>query len=182
MRWHDGLDALFNDLEQQAQGLHLAERDAELAERSRAEYAQVALAGRLQASIGCEVRLDVRGLGAVAGVVTRVGRDWMAVQPTEPAVTWIVRTAALGRVRGLSPRSVSEEARPAVARLGLASVLRGLAEGASPVVVQHLDGTQARAQVLRVGADFVEVEHGDGGGRPVTDVLPFSGIAAVREA
>ena len=40
------VNALLEDLEQQALGLHLLARDQELAEREQAEYAQVSLRGR----------------------------------------------------------------------------------------------------------------------------------------
>ena len=41
MAWEEELFALLDDLEQQAEALYDAERDAELADRSRAEYQQV---------------------------------------------------------------------------------------------------------------------------------------------
>ena len=47
MGWEDELFALFDDLEEQASALYAAERDVEVADRSRAEYQQVTLAGRL---------------------------------------------------------------------------------------------------------------------------------------
>ena len=52
---------LFDDLEQQAEGLALAERDARVAERCRAEYAEVDLVARLHASVGTPVQVEVRG-------------------------------------------------------------------------------------------------------------------------
>ena len=59
MRWEERLLDLFDDLEQQADGIALAERDALVAEQSRAEYAAVTLADRLHASVGTRLLLDV---------------------------------------------------------------------------------------------------------------------------
>src|SRR6185436_16834930 len=65
--WDERLFDLLDDLEGQAEALYAAERDAELADRSRAEYAGVTLAGRLMASVGRDVLLDVDGTGPVRG-------------------------------------------------------------------------------------------------------------------
>ena len=71
MRWEERLLDLFDDLEQQAEGLALAERDALVAEQSRSEYAAVALADRLHASVGTRLLLDVGGFGALDGRLVR---------------------------------------------------------------------------------------------------------------
>ena len=63
MGWEEHLFALFDDLEQQAEALYDAERDVELADRSRAEYHHVSLASRLMASLDREVVLDLLGGG-----------------------------------------------------------------------------------------------------------------------
>ena len=63
MRWEYQLGDLFDDLEQQAEGLALTERDALVAEQSRAEYAQVDLTARLHASRGTRLVLQVSGVG-----------------------------------------------------------------------------------------------------------------------
>ena len=52
MVWDERLFDLLDDLEGQAEALYAAERDAELADRSRAEYASVTLESRLMASTG----------------------------------------------------------------------------------------------------------------------------------
>ena len=67
MPWEEQLFSLLDDLEQQAEALYDSERDVELADRSRAEYAQVTLASRLMASVDEEVGLEVRGVGFVHG-------------------------------------------------------------------------------------------------------------------
>src|SRR3954454_8398380 len=101
MRWEERLLDLFDDLEQQAEGLALIGRDAEVAELSRAEYAQVDLADRLHASEERSVRFGVNGFGLIEARLARVGEGWclLADGPTE----WVVRTAAVRCGRALAP-------------------------------------------------------------------------------
>ena len=179
MRWEERLLGFFEDLEQQAEGLALAERDAEVAERVRAEYAQVGLAARLHASVGREVTLGVSGCGRVTGTLSRVGRDWclVAAGPRE----WVVRLAAVGHLRGLADRGLPESAQPLGGRLGIGSALRGLAESRTTVTVHAVDGTAYRGLLRRVGADFVEVLPGPeepGSSPDEVIVLPFTAIGA----
>jgi hypothetical protein len=179
MRWEERLLDVFDDLEQQAEGLALTGRDTEVAEQSRAEYARVDLAARLHASVGRPLRLDVRGPGVVEGRLARAGEGWCLVG--DGAVEWLVRTAAVVAVRGVSQQGRAMDARPVTARLGLTSALRGVAETRSVVVVHHVDATSLRGVLGRVGADFVEIGVGDdrATSREVV-LLPFSGLAAVR--
>jgi hypothetical protein len=182
MRWEERLFDLFDDLEQQAEGLALIGRDAEVAELSRAEYAQVDLAARLHASVGRPVRLGVCGLGLVEARLAGVGEGWCLVANGQ--TEWLVRTAAIRSARGLSQRGRAAVARSVTARLGLTSTLRGVAETRAEVVVHHLDGTSQRGLLGRVGADFVELAVGnDPGGTPGpgdVEVVPFGMLAAVR--
>jgi hypothetical protein len=174
--WEKRVLDLFDDLEQQAEGLALAERDATVAELGRAEYAEVELAARLHASVGHPVQLVVQGAGTVHGRLQRVGSGWCVVQGDDGRSGTVARTAALISARGLSPRAVPEVARGPLARLGFASVLRRLAEEAQPLVMVLVDGAVRRGSPLRVGADFVEVTAGDGG----VEVVPFPAVATVR--
>jgi hypothetical protein len=174
MRWEERLLDLFDDLEQQADGLALAERDALVAEQSRAEYAGVDLAARLAASVGARVWLDVQGVGGLDGVLRRTGDGWLVLGAGAQA--WVVRLAAVRRARGLSEGAVDAAARPLTARLGLASALRGLAETRLEAVLHGTDGQVTRAVLGRVGRDFVEVRPADG---PV-EVVPFAAVAALR--
>jgi hypothetical protein len=184
MRWEEMLLDLFDDLEQQAEGLALAERDVEVAELSRAEYAHVDFASRLHASLGHRVVLVVAGLGHVEATVERVGVDWLLADDDQHE--WILRTAALGHVRGLSEQAVGEEHRPVPARVGLGSALRGVAESRAAVVLHRIDGGSVRGQLRRVGADFVELwvsEHAEAwtpGPEGHVEVVPFVAVAAVR--
>lgn len=178
-----GLGGLFEDLEQQAAGMHLAERDAELLDRARGEYASVTLASRVHASIDRRVVLTLTGGELLDGTLVGAGPDWCIVSTPEPLADWLVRLAEVAVAQGLSGRAVPEAARPAVARLGFGSALHRLA-GESPLVVLHLvSGRDLRVRVVRIGADFVEVEPE----RPDSTVavgsaalVPFGAVRAVR--
>jgi hypothetical protein len=179
MTWDDRLARLLEDLEQQADGLAMAERDAQVAELSRAEYAQVDLAGRLHASVGRRLQVGVTGAGTVDGSLARVGQGWCLLEVG--TAEWIVRLPAVGSVRGLSDRSVGAQARPLGARLGVASALRGVGESGGEAVVLRLDGGSARGTLGRVGADFVDLRLGEGRSGHL-ETVPFAALAAVRTA
>lgn len=153
------LFSLLDDLEQQAQGVFAVERDLEVAERAQAEYAAVTLASRLMASLGREVALEVEGVGPVTGTLRRVAEGWSLV--AGPRGEWLVRTAALIHARGLSGRSVPQEAWPASARLGLGSALRRIASSGSPCRLLLRDGSAHTARLGRIGSDFVEARVGE---------------------
>lgn len=185
MHWEERLLALFDDLEQQAEGLALSARDAEVAELGRAEYAQVDLASRLHGSLGRRVGLAVTGVGRLDARLGRVGSDWCLAETATHE--WLVRLDAVTRVGGLGEQAVDPRHRALAARLGFGSALRGVAEDGAPVLVHLLDGTQARGWLRRVGADFLElraeqdVAWGDrAGGR--LDAVSFAAVAGVRRA
>lgn len=175
---------VFDDLEQQAEGLALTERDAAVAELSRSGYAEVDLGSRLHAAAGRRLTIGVSGLGAVRGTVGRAGDGWLLLlgDPHE----WVVRLAAVSWVRGLPDRVARPAERPLGARLGLASVLRSVAADQDAVTVHRVDGAAVAARLHRVGADFVEVRP-SGAGEPSwagspdeVEIVPFSALAAVR--
>lgn len=170
---------LLEDLEAQAESAYDAERQVDLADRSRAEYREVTLAARLVASLGRELDVDVAGVGPVRGVLDRTGDGWLLLRA--PASDWVVRTAALQRVVGASDRAVPEAAWSPLQRLSVASLLRRLADSGSRCVVHTRDGGRHEVVVSRVGADFVEVTEGTGATRrPV--LVALDGLAAVQSA
>jgi len=171
---------LFDDLEQQAEGLALVERDAEVAEQVRVEYAGVDLESRVHGSVGRVVTLSLDGGLTVRGEIARAGRGWCLVcaEPREQAGQgeWVVNLALLTGSTGLGPRAVAAEARGVAARLGLGSVLRRLMESREPVVLVRSDGVRVRGRVARAGADFVEiVSEADG-----LEVVALRALAALR--
>lgn len=173
------LEDLFEDLEQQAAGLELAERDAELLDRTRGEYAVVTLADRVHASVGRVVELTLRSGQRVSGTITSAGVDWCSVGSPDGRDVRLVRIAAVAAARGLSARSLPEPARPVVARLGFGSALHRFAEASPEVVVRLASGPAVHASLRRVGADFVEVEAAEPGDPGPTLLLAFSAIEAV---
>ena len=174
MGWDERLFDLLDDLEGQAEALYAVEREAELADRSRAEYAAVTLASRLMSSTGDEVALDLAGVGRVAGTLQRIGTGWCLVRAG--GSDWLVLLEAVVSVAGASDRSVPEVAWSPLARLGPGSMLRRLADVAVPSVVHTRDGDRRQVTLIRVGRDFVEAV--DDAGRGM--LLPLRNLAAVQ--
>lgn len=174
MSWEQELFAFLDDLESQASAAFEADREAEMADRSRAEYQQVTLAGRLMASVGSEVVLGVHGVGVLRGTLERVATGWLLIR-SAPAVDWIVRQEALTTVTGVSERAVPAVAWDAVARLGIGSALRRLAESGERCLLHLTDGTRQDGELRRVGADFVELYDA---GR--LSLVAFEALAAVQ--
>jgi hypothetical protein len=173
--WEDELFAYLDDLEGQAAALYDAERAEELAERSRAEYAEVTLAARLMASVGHELTVEVAGVGPVTGRLDRVATGWCLLGG--PGQDWVVVLAAVAAVTGAAERAVPEVAWTPVTRLGLGSALRRIADSGDPCALHLSDGRRHEGVVLRVGADFVEVSEGEAG-RLV--LVAFEQLSAVQ--
>ncbi len=182
MRW----GGLFDDLEAQAEALATAERAAEVEERVRIAVAGQRLRDRLRPAVGSPVRLRCSGGLAVAGVLQRVGPDWLLVDEGQ-GQECVVPLAAVLTVGGLTRLVADPADEGAVARrLGIAHVLRGLARDRSAVRIWLVDATVLAGTLDRVGADFVELAvHPVGEARRRGDVrevqvLPFAAIAGVR--
>jgi hypothetical protein len=174
--WEERLLAVFDDLEQQAEGLSLAARDTDVAELGRAEYAEVDLAARLHASVGRVVRLDVAGWGRHEVGLERVGRDCALVRAGGP-----VTVVNLDHLRGasrLDPGARPEPLRRVTARLGLASALRHLAEEVDRVTLVRVDGDRRTGRLGRLGADFLELLEESG----QVEVVPLAALAALTPA
>jgi hypothetical protein len=151
MRWHE----LFADLEGQARAAEAAERDSEVADRTRAELAQITVMARLYAYVGSQVRLQVVGAGDVTGRLMRVGADWvLLVTPDET----VVAAAAIGAVVNLGAGATAPEAISAVAaRTHLTAVLRAMARDRSTIVICLRQGGTFVGTPDRVGADWVDL-------------------------
>ncbi len=177
MGWEKSVFAVFDDLEQQAEGLHLAERDAEVADLTVAEYSLVALGARLHASLGWEVSVRLVGGTAVTGRLGRVGEDWLLLECG--AEEWIVRHRGIASVTGLSGRADHEAAWSVMDKLSLRAVLRALAGAGERCLVHFVDDHRVDGLVGRVGRDFLELTVGEGRLRRV-EVVPLAGIAALQ--
>lgn len=174
MSWEEELFALFDELEEQASALYDADRGAELADRSRAEYRHITLASRLVASLDQEIVLDVEGFGPLRGTLRRANDEWCLLRGATQ--DWAVPLEAVTSVTGGSDRSVPEVAWSAVSRLGFASALRRVAEAGERCMVHLRDGSRHDLVLHRVGADFVEGLPGERG----AVLLAFASIAAVQ--
>ncbi|GAB3998890.1 hypothetical protein [Nocardioides marmoraquaticus] len=179
--WDDGLLHLFDDLEQQAAGLHLAEREGEVADVAASEYAAVDLEARLRGALGDgsrEIALRLRGGQQPRGRLTRVGAGWcvLAAGPTR----WLVVLPAVLVVTGAAPRAAHPSTRSVADTLPLRSLLRRLADdlATGPVAVHLGDGERLEGRVVRVGADFVELAPGSS--REAGLLVPVAAIDAVR--
>ena len=176
MGWEEELLDLFDELESRAETLYDAERAPEIADRSRAEYRAVTLASRFMASLDDPVVVHVAGVGPVAGTLERVGDGWVLLHAA--AQDWAVPLAAVQSATGLSARSVPEVAWPRVATLGLAAFLRRLAEAEHPCVLHLRAGGRHEGTLLRVGADFVELQEGAEPARRC--LVPLAALAAAQ--
>jgi hypothetical protein len=174
VNWEEQLFSVLDDLEQQAEALYDAERDLDLVDRSRSEYAQVTLASRLMASLDTDLTLELRGVGRISGTLQRIGSGWCLLHGA--GLDWIVRTGAITLVREASPRSVPEVAWSPVTRLGLGSALRRLADAGERCLVHLVEGGRHDVVLTRVGQDFVEGKAT--GGDPL--LVAFSGLSAVQ--
>lgn len=185
MRWDD----LFGDLEAQLDAAEVASVDAEVADRTRRESAQLLLAERLAGSLGGRVGLHVQGAGRVDGRLVEVSGQWLLLASDTGAgdEQVLVAVSALQAVADLAPTS-DPTASPAVGqrvRLGLGVALRAIARDRLPVVVHLTGGGTVEGTLERVGADFVEVtEHPAGEVRPRRSggvrTVPFAALALVR--
>jgi hypothetical protein len=175
MAWEEDLFALFDDLEAQATALYDAERAPELADRSRSEYQQVTLDARLMASVDLEVTLELVGVGAVTGRLERVASGWCLLRGH--GQDWVVPLGAVAAVHNASERAVPEVAWSPVARLGLGSALRRLADSGETCALHLVDGRRHDGVLVRVGQDFVELATGEAG-RVV--LVAFHLLAAVQ--
>jgi hypothetical protein len=160
MAWENELFDLFDDLEAQASRLFAADRDLELVDRSRAEYAAVSLASRLMASLDTHLRLEVKVIGSIEGEVGRVGDGWILLHG--PSADWLIPWTAIVSVLGAATRSVSELAWSPLAKLGIGSAMRRLAETEQRCVVHLATGSTYDGHLGRVGQDFVELRDASG--------------------
>lgn len=182
MRW----DALFADLEAQAEALASAERAAEVDERIRGEVGALGLLDRARGAVGAQLRLRLDGGHAAHGRLVRVGADWLLLDEGAGREALIPAGALLGARGLLRYSAVPGSAGPVESRLGLRQALRGIARDRSPVRLALRDGASMAATIDRVGADFVEVAtHAAGEARrrqEVRDVelVPISALVAAR--
>mgnify|MGYP001289295622 CR=1 FL=1 len=109
-----------------------------------------------------------------ASTAHRVADGWCLLG--DAAQDWVLSLPAVQAVEGASPRALPEVAWPVVARLGLGSALRRLADQQARCVLHLRDGDRHDGVLTRVGRDFVELV--TGADRSV--LVAWSGLAAVQ--
>jgi hypothetical protein len=157
VRWED----LFEDLEGQAESWERADRDAEVADRTRSEVGQLTLLNRLRSNEGRGVSIRLIGGLSVSGMLVRLGVDWMLLACPHEVV---VPIAAVATASNLPWDAVSPHGVGAVAsRLTLSSVFRAMAVDRARVTVVLRDQATVSGTPDRVGRDFVDlaVHHED---------------------
>ncbi len=158
MRW----DALFDDMEAQVEAEERAEFDQEVADLTRAERAGLRLADRLRAQHGRSITLHRAAVGPARGVVTDVGADWVLLCTGSVAheggarAERLVPLSAVSGVVGMSGAASGEDDGLA-RRLGIGTVLRGLAARRCVVRVWVTGGVVLTGRVDRVGADHIDL-------------------------
>lgn len=182
MRWN----ALFQDLELQLAEAGVLDLESEIAERSRAETAAIALEDRLRGSLASHVGVHLGSGQVFAGALTHAGAESLVLD--EPLHQVLIPYAAVSHYSGLGRFAVAEAS--AVRRkLGLASALRGLARDRAELTVllagQPRDA-QLQGVIDRVGRDFFDLAltlpgEARRAGR-VADVatVPFQALDALR--
>lgn len=162
MRW----ERLFADLEGAAFDEHADERDA-LADDLRDE--QWAALSWTDVLGDPDVRLDVAGLGEIAGPVAGAG-DVLLIGPASRRI--VVLPEAVIAVSGTDGRAVPVEPLSRTRR----QFARALRDAQTEVRVVRRDGSFVEGTVVAAGADFVQLM---AAGRRVS--LPWNWIAALME-
>ena len=177
--WEESLLRLFDDPEQQAEGLRLEERTGAVADLATGELAEITLEDRLHGSRGSELTVRLAGGLLVSGRLVRAGRGWILLVQSSgaqsPGSQWLLPLDHVLAVRGLTGRAVVPGARTVLGRLGLGSVLRGLAEGYDDVLVHLRHGDPVAGRLVRVGADHLDLAVPAG-----LESIPLAGVVAIR--
>ncbi|RKT78532.1 hypothetical protein DFJ68_1979 [Terracoccus luteus] len=156
MRW----ERLFDDLEAQLELDERREQEAEVADRTRRERAQVDLQARLLANVGVTVSLRLpappgsTGPEVVTGTVGDVGPDWLTLEVARDR-SLLVALGAVRAVTGL--RDGAAPASVVARRLGLGAALRAVSRDRAAVAVTDVDGVVTTGTIDVVGADHLEL-------------------------
>ena len=172
----DSVLGMLDDLEMQAEGLHLAARAVAVGELSVAQYAEGELVGRLHASVGRTVRVGTLGGLDLHGRLTGTGADWVLISDGHGRASF-AHLPAVALVGGLAPGSMPVAARPLTSRLSIRSALRGLAEDRRPCTLHLTGGRVLQGNLVRVGADFAVVRQVENGEQLT---VPLTAVAVVQ--
>jgi hypothetical protein len=166
MRW----DRLFAELEAEAAELADRRRDAEIADRTRAELARTRWVDRVRASTGATVRLRLLGADLVEGTVLQVAADWLLLRAGAHDV--LVPAHAVVGIEGVGAATSPPADLPGGAPTWPAA-WRVLARDRARVRLVRAGGSTVHGVPVRVGADFVELDTASG---PV--LVPYAAVTA----
>ncbi len=166
MRW----ERLFADLEGEAAELDLRDRDAEIAERTRAELGAVRWLERVRGGTGHPVTLLLAGPARMTGEVRYVGPDWVLLGAGQDDL--LVPAHAVVGVEGAGRAAPADAER---VPLTWRAAWRSLSRDRAAVRVQRRDGEVVTGVVDAVGADFVQLG-------PAGTLVPFDAIRLARAA
>lgn len=176
VRW----EALFADLSAQLEAASVAQREADVADLTRAERATVALADRVRAASGARLAVTLLGGERLEGQVLDAAPTWVLLASGPGGAEAVVPLAAVAVVDGLRPAAAPRPG-AVLSRLGLGHVLRAVARDRAVVRVLTTGGTVV-GRVDSVGADHLDVAlvHADSG-RPTgtTRAVGFAALLAV---
>lgn len=177
VRW----DRLFEDLEGQLHDEELAQRDADVVDRIRAERSRITLGERLRRHRG-PIHLVLQRGRLIVGDVLDAGAGWVVVQDGARGRA-LVPTAVVVEIEGLGWAGQGTEG--VSAQLGLGHPLRALARDRAVVEIEDVIGRSLVGTIDAVGADAVEValHPRDEPRRPANvwrrPTIPFSAIVCV---
>lgn len=153
---------LFADLESQLDAEHDAALVAEVAERTRIEVGQVALADRLRAAIGRRIVITTVVGSPYRAEVETIGPDWLVVidDRHDERLVALSSLAAIGQLPVAVAAPYDAARRQIASRLDLRHALRGIARDRAPVRVITTGAVMLSGTIDRVGADFIDLaEH-----------------------
>jgi hypothetical protein len=163
MRW----EALFEDLQSQLEAAERAEDETLVAELTEAEMGGTALADRLRARPGHEVRLRLRSGTDLAGRILDAAPQWVLLADQRER-RLLVPVEAVEAAWPLGP--VAPEAGTVERRLRITHVLRGLAREGARVRVS-CDSGDYTGWLTRVGSDHVDLRPEGAGHGAITLAL-----------
>ena len=155
------------------------ELEAEVADRIAWSWGQMSLVDRFAGGLGRTVQVEVIGAGWLEGLVTSVGADWVELA-TEQGPTFI-RVPAIDSVDGLEGAARDPLNTAAVEKArDWRQLLRQLAQRSATVEVLREDGVGLSGQIVRTGADHIDLVIAGVAGRTQNRSIATARLSLVR--